>query len=240
MYTIGPKSGVGKLNQPGTRGLVVDDGSFSSQRPSFQLVATTHGDTPYKCVGDNGYFFEEVDGDGDLYREQSAPYTDDLGLTSMMSVYKNSYWVFPRDIGSFTYAWDDTRYGNKPAGLNVLDYWNRSGLRAIKNPTQINKWEAHVVISSLKSSLFDPPSTLVAGVYVPYVAGGTRYGYYALQEISSGTSPAGRNIRYFMREVSSNLPSNSTLFYPVFRLSPSTQFEKVPVSVQTKFCFKAD
>lgn len=243
MYTVGPRSGVGKLNQPGTRGLVIDDTHLSARRPGFKMTRAPSSFMGNYVVGDhaNGYYAVCADNTKEIHYQTQAPSQETFGLeTSIKNTYALPYlWLFPKPITNFNYAWDSSRYGNKPAGLNNINYWNDSGLRCLQNSEAIYKWEAHVVVSCATSFLRDA----IAAVYIPYLRGGASTWQYArLTSIYEGSATTSNSYyKYFMVEVRTNLPANSAVLYPVIVINGSNSgFTTTNTFVQTKFCFKAD
>lgn len=240
MYTVGPKNGIGKLYQPGTRGLVVDDTAGSDNRPYFVLRSSNRRvtDTRY------GYFAKWTTNQSTV-QYQTGGYSDNWGLDDLILQnpnYLNSSWLFPCTISAFSYAIDDSRYGDKPI-TGTYSLFNQNTWRFLQLPnTNIYKWEVHVVLTA--GSFTSPTMLRAFDVYLPYIqhysTPQASYGYVKLNRIMD-TSVDGSftKIAYFSREMSVNLYNGAVMNFPVLYYDGNTS-DNIRYDVQTKFCFKND
>ena len=234
MYTIGPKNGIGKLYQPGTRGLVIDDAANSAERATF-TVKSTNGQVANTTMG---YFAKWTENQRTV-KTQTGGYSENLGLESLIlndSAYAQAKWYFPCSISAFSYDIDDSRYGDKPI-LGTYELINSGGYRAINIPnTIIYKWEVHVVVAT--------DYTFSAGLnsfeaYLPYYNSQQGdYNYVKLNMVRRvDTTGSPWKFVYFSKEVSTNLYNSSIMMFPVIYSTSSSSDDRT-YRVQTKFCFK--
>ena len=236
MYTVGPKNGVGKLFQPGTRGLVVDDCIISEGKPRLTIRSSNNlvYDTSY------GYFAKWTE-NGNTIRTQSGGYSENWGMDNLILNdydYNNAKWYYPGTITSFNYDIDTSRYGDKPI-LGDYALINGSTYRNISLPNKIvYKWEVHVVLSTTywNNNVFGGIS-----VYLPYYDNSSGvYTYTALNQIQvNNIQGTDIHFAYYAKEISTNLYNSSIMNYPVLRRSASSD-TNFTIYVQTKFCFKDD
>lgn len=248
MYTIGPKNG-GKLYQPGTRGLVVDDVAKSSGYPRIRFRKSNN---VYIINGmDYGYFAAWTD-DNSSVRTQSQIYTDPsyLGLKNLILHYPNDtealnqVWCFPKEVTAFDYQLDDTRWGSK-AIRGEYNFYNDGGVRGVGIPNQtVYKWEAHVVISCQYQFAYAFEN--IPFVIIPYLVNGN-WTYTFLtktHEITGGSDHSynDRAVLYYSGEFSQNLNGGTGVMFPVIVAKPgqSQNLQNGVFNVQTKFCFKDD
>lgn len=245
MYTVGPRSGVGKLYQPGTRGLVVDDCAKSGNRPNFTWTYRSQSQDWISRNMDNGYFAMWTENGNQVVAQPNAPYTDTLGLASDIIQDLNSKWLFPTEIPSsaFYYTIDDSRYGDKPISgpYSLLNDTYRALL--LPNVT-IYKWETHVVVATNSSDVRNMNHVL--NVYVPYVRNiDTPPLVWAYKKlVLTKTKDTGTwKYRYFSGEFSQNLPTGTGISYPVIQVTDpafAVQSQGSTTYVQAKYCFKND
>ena len=256
MFTIGPKNGVGKLYQPGTRGLVVDDSVTARTTMEGRPVFSISGSSPAHQVQyptSRGYATAWVNNNNRVQAQTCVP-ADHYGMDDLILTWANNdpnyFALLPvsRDI----YDIDASRWGDKPIS-GTYELLNSGGARGIITPnTTIYKWEAHVIISyKYKQSGQMTRVNLnnaVKAVYIPRVTSGGTYAIHQLSKIKHYSNPDSslpvmQEYIYFRLENSTNLPGGTILAYPVIiwgdkyytddSLSPT-------FSVQTKFCFKND
>ena len=239
MYTIGPANGTGKLFQPGTRGKVFDDVALSERKPTFRLKAS--GEYFNTRVIGNGYFAKWYDNNR-IYTQSNAPYTDNLGMDSIISSDSeamNVVWLYPCTISEFNYVIDDTRWGNKP-NPGVFSLYNDYPYRFLDiNDSLIYKWEAHVSVTwdNLVNST-------VKDVYIAYLA--TNSSTYVIRhlakvkQLSYIENVDEYGYAYFAGEYSQNVQMTAIIF-PILRLTTyASNLTSTNFTVQTKFCFKND
>ena len=234
MYTIGPKNGIGKLYQPGTRGLVIDDSAKSDYRPNLTIKSSDNK------VLNTGYgYFAKWTNNQRSVQTQSGGYSENLGLENLIlndSAYAQAKWYFPCTISEFSYDIDDSRYGDKPI-LGQYELINSGTYRVLNLPnTTIYKWEAHVVIST---DYWSPNSLNTFEAYVPYYNSQEgQYKYIKLyREKIVDVSGSPWKYAYFSKEISTNLYNSSIMVFPVLYYTASAD-ENRRFYVQTKFCFK--
>lgn len=242
MYTIGQKNGVGKLYQPGTRGLVVDDCASTAAdgwRPTLIIKPNQQAGTISR-----GYAAKWSD-DGRTIHHQSSGCPDTWGLDSLIlydgAHSTNFYWYFPRTITLFNYGLDYSRYGDKPVIDNYeLVHGGTNNYRCLNIPNAtIYKWEAHVVLTWRLNAMAGGDIESLE-VYIPYYNNSTTANFVKLDKIQfNNVTGATWKFSYFAKEMSSNLYNGAILNFPVIHTSykPSDNFD---MEVQTKFCFKAN
>lgn len=256
MYTVGPPNGLGKLYQPGTRGIVFDDRKQSVSSIMFKLTSQTGSyASSYTCdsttFNSSGYFsiYPNSSWTGLVYQD-TAWNGHDFGLyNEIMGGDGNRAAIFPRHTANIAdYTFDHSRWGDKPVG-GSFDIWNEASIRGLVTPSDrtIAKWEAHVVLSRYIMPASSSQFGSIRSVRIPITKNPTSanptYTNVTLNETYEYIpNYNGYAFRYYSGEFTANLPATTWLLAPVFILQNAgdATWRDTYYMVQTKFCFKAD
>ena len=248
--TIGMKNGYGKLYQPGTRGLVVNDSAQISNRPCISTYVSSSNKPTVRYPSTYGYATAWVEG-SNVYAQSAVP-TDHYGIDDTLKYWANIdlnyYALLP--VSKDSYGIDTSRWGDKPVS-GTYDLVNSGGARALITPNKtIYKWEVHVMISQRRGlytgTMPDLP-TCIKAVYIPRVTSGGTYvihGVPLAKTFSNSSAPSSvlYQYTYYKLEMTVDLAGGTILAYPVIIWGDRYfSIDQQPeIYVQTDFCFKND